>query len=235
MTEERRYQEDEVAEIFAAATTPRGPASRELSPAEGFTLAELQAIGREVGVAPERIAEAAAALDRRPDALPPRTDLGMPVSASRTVDLPRAPTDREWAILVDELRETFGARGADGSRGEVREWSSGSVHASVVPVDVGYRLRLRAEKGDAVTVNRAGILVLLVGLVVVLLLARDEPGDALRMFLLFGLAGTATLVANALRLPRWVAEREEKMEYVAGRARALIGREPDPEDGAGGA
>lgn len=232
MTVERRYQEDEVAEIFEAAATPRDPAPRGISPAEGLTLAELQAIGREVGVAPERIADAAAALDRRRSAVPARKSLGMPVSAARTIDLPRAPTDREWAILVDELREAFGARGTDGSRGEVREWTDGSLHASVVPTEEGYRFRLRTEKGDAVAVNVLGIFILLAGLVVVLALSRDEPGDAIRMLLVFGLAGAATLVFNAQRLSRWALEREEQMEHVAARARALIGRAPGPEVGA---
>ncbi len=63
MPDERRYQEDEVAEIFEAASVPA--ISRTGAPSqEGLTLTELQAIGREVGIAPERIAEAAASLVR---------------------------------------------------------------------------------------------------------------------------------------------------------------------------
>lgn len=93
MTEERRYGESEVSEIFEAAAAAR-PSSRSAHPpsARGLTLAELQEIGMEVGVAPDRIADAAAKVDRRRHATPARTWLGMPVSAERTVDLPRAPT-----------------------------------------------------------------------------------------------------------------------------------------------
>jgi len=61
----RRYGDDEVREIFNLATTG-GTADRSL-PAEsgGLTLDELQHIGREAGIEPARVAEAAATLDAR--------------------------------------------------------------------------------------------------------------------------------------------------------------------------
>ena len=67
MSDERRYTDDEVAEIIQAASTPVVPREdlADPTPATGLTLDQLQAIGREVGIAPERIAQAAAALDRR--------------------------------------------------------------------------------------------------------------------------------------------------------------------------
>ena len=89
MADERRYGEDEVAAIFEEASAPaisRGDARS----AEGLTLTELQAIGREVGITPERIADAAASLVRSQPPLPRRTELGMPVSAAHVVELPRA-------------------------------------------------------------------------------------------------------------------------------------------------
>src|SRR5215210_5297426 len=125
MTEERRYGEEEVAQIFEAAASAHGSEGRALSSAGGLSLGELQAIGGEVGIAPERIADAAAALDLRRGAAPRGTHLGMPVSVGRTVDLPRAPTDHEWELLVAELRETFGAHGKDRSSGGLRAWSNG--------------------------------------------------------------------------------------------------------------
>ena len=65
MTDERRYGEEEVAAIFEAASGPAASRkdSRSASDSEqGLTLSELQSIGREVGISPDRIAEAAAAL-----------------------------------------------------------------------------------------------------------------------------------------------------------------------------
>ena len=117
--------------------------------AEGLTLAELQAIGHEVGLPPERIFEAASALDRRREVPPSRTSLGVPISVGLTVDLPRAPTDREWDMLVAELRTTFRARGRVESTGGSRQWVNGNLHAYVEPTQSGYRLRMGTLKGNA--------------------------------------------------------------------------------------
>lgn len=224
MTDERRYQQDEVSEIFeAAATTERRSPTRALASPQGLTLAELQSIGSEVGLSPARIAEAAASLELRRTAQPVRTLLGMPISAGRTIDLPRAPTDREWAMLVADLRETFHAQGRDQSRGDVRTWTNGNLHASIEPTATGYRLRLGTVKGDAGSVNAIGISA--IALAVILFLATVLNSDiAQAMFapIVLGSMGAATLGYNALRLPRWAEEREEQMARIAARAQELI-------------
>jgi hypothetical protein len=179
MTDERRYQDEEVAEIFEAAATPQRSNPRALSSGDGLTLEQLQEIGREVGVAPERIAEAATALDLRRSALPQRTNLGMTISASRTVGLPRAPTDREWELLVGELRETFQAQGKDGSQAGVRQWTNGNLHASIEPTEDGYRLRMGTLKGSAAAVNMMEITGILVGLIMLVSMAGTEAAVAL--------------------------------------------------------
>ncbi len=228
MPDERRYREDEVAEIFeTAASRPRRGANA-LSTGEGLTLAELQAIGSEVGMSPEGIAEAAAALELRRGGLR-RTELGMPVSVGRTVDLPRAPTDREWAMLVAEMRETFHARGRDASQSGLREWRNGNLHALVEPTEVGYRLRLGTTKGDAVGFNRmgAGVLVMALVALLVLWLSGGLP-EAVFLPTMLALMGGGALGYNAMRLPGWAGEREEQMERIAARALVLLSSEPVP-------
>lgn len=228
VTDERRYQEDEIRQIFQAATTARDPSPRALSPAEGLTLAELQGIGLEVGVAPERIAEAAAALDRRGSGLPRRTHWGMPISVGRTVDLPRAPTDREWALLVAELRETFQAQGKIGSAGSLRQWTNGNLHAYVEPTEAGHRLRLGTLKGNAAEINLLGIIGIAMGLII--LVAASISGklaEGLFLSAVFSATGVAALTSNVLRLPRWASEREDQLEHIATRAQELIGPEPE--------
>jgi hypothetical protein len=233
MSDERTYRDDEVAEIFETAAA-RGdtnlPARRS---AEGLTLAELQAIGGEVGLAPERIAEAAAALDLRRDALR-RSDFGMPVAVRRTVDLPRAPTDREWEMLVAELRETFNARGRVGSRGDVREWTNGNLHAYVEPTPTGHRLRLGTTKGDATGLNRMGAAALVMAILWMVLFLAGGISEALVVPLMLALMGGGALTYNAMRLPSWAGEREAQMEHIAARARVLLGGEAPPEEPAGG-
>ncbi len=231
MTDERRYQDEEVAEIFEAAATPRDPGRRGLASGDGLTLAELQAIGREVGMSPERIADAASAVDVRRGALPRRTSLGMPVSVARTVDLPRAPTDREWNLLVGEMRETFSAQGKDGSRGDLRQWSNGNLRAYVEPTDQGYRFRVGTVKGNAVATNRVGVAGMLMALVMLLVLfLTGGLAEGLFIPVLLGMMGAMGLASNALRLPGWAREREQQMEYITSRARALIRPAPDPAD-----
>ncbi len=234
MLDERTYREDEVAEIFEAAARPM-PSSTALSRAERFTLAELQSIGGEAGLSPERIAQAAAAVELRRGAVRQK-DLGMPVSVGRTVDLPRAPTDREWEMIVADLRETFGARGRLGSREDVREWHNGNLHAYVEPTTTGYRLRLGTTKGDAVGLNRMGRLGLVFALLwLVVFLVGYGPSEApiIAPLLMFA-ASAAALGYNALRLPGWALEREQQMEQVAARARVLIGAAPEPQEAAAG-
>ena len=103
----RRYGDEEVREIFSLATTGgRDPSLP--SESGGLTLDELQRIGQEAGIEPARVAHAAETLDARGRAAPVRRSLGVPIGLSRVVDLPRAPTDREWERLISEFRSTFG-------------------------------------------------------------------------------------------------------------------------------
>lgn len=77
---------------------------------EGLTLADLQDIGREVGISPEAVAQAAQSLELRRQAVT-RSFLGLPIGVERTVTLNRWLTDARWDQLVVQLRETFRARG----------------------------------------------------------------------------------------------------------------------------
>jgi hypothetical protein len=101
---QRRYSDEEVREIFSLAAT--GGARDQSRPAEsdGLTLDELRRIGQEAGIEPARVAQAAETIDSRGRVAPVRRSLGMPVGVSRVVDLPRAPTDREWEQLISEFR-----------------------------------------------------------------------------------------------------------------------------------
>ncbi len=230
MPDERRYAEEEIAEIFEIAAEPRDAGGRAVPAAHGLTLAELQAIGREVGVPPERIAEAASALDLRRGALARGTFLGIPLSVGRIVELPRAPTDREWELLVAALRQTFNAQGKVRSSGGLREWTNGNLHANVEPTEDGYRLRMGTVKGEAVAINRAAIAMLLLGVVMLLVLVlTGQLAEDVAVPLILGGMGAAGFAYNAVRLPGWALEREKQMEYVASRARMLLADAPAAE------
>ena len=231
MTNERRYQDDEVKEILGLAANRAELGRPAVSDEGGLTLSELQEVGLEVGMDPARIAEAAFAVDTRRQVLPRRTSLGMPVSVSRVIELPRAVTDREWELLVAELRETFGARGQVASHGGVREWTNGNLHAFLEPTETGHRLRLRTHKGGAMALNRMGVTGLAMGLILLTMFLTTGLSPVRLELVMMSLVaiGGGALASNVLSLPRWAREREGQMEYLAGRVGALLGEPPQGE------
>ena len=227
MADERRYQDDEVAQIFEAASLPAVSRGSNAPSTEGLTLAELQAIGQEVGIAPERIAEAASSLAVTQPAIPRRTELGMPMSAAHVIDLPRALTDREWALVVADLRETFGARGKESSEGATRQWTNSNLHAYVEPTRTGYRLRLGTFKGDAMALNRMGAFAIVMGVIAGVAPMLSGHPAAIPGMVTLGSVGVGTFVFNALRLPRWARLRDQQMKEIAERTRALLASEAE--------
>jgi hypothetical protein len=223
--DERRYSDEEVEEIFRRAAAP-AEERRGLPARSGLTLAELQSIGGEVGVSPERIAEAAARLDHGAAALRSRTVLGRPVAVGRTVDLPRAPTDREWAILVSELREIFQAHGRESTSLATRSWNNGNLRVVVEPTEAGYRLRMGTRKGDAALSLVLALGLLLMG--VLSILSADGASDELVSGLVLMLLAAGTFSYDAIRLPLWASRRNEQMDQVATRALELLSRPGPP-------
>lgn len=232
MADARRYEDQEVRRIFDLATRGDGPGAPPLLSPEGLTLSELQDVGREVGLEPDRIAHAALVLDAGREVLPRGTSLGMPTSVGRTVQLPRPVTDREWELLISELRETFGAKGRVTSHGGLREWSNGNLHAFVEPTETGHRLRLTTFKSSAMAVNAMGAgMIAFALMILIVLLGKGDPGGRFVVPLFFSLFGGGLLASNVVGLPRWADERERQMEYIANRAKALLGaplRDDDP-------
>lgn len=238
MTDERKYRDEEVNEIFDLAASRDEVGRPAVSDEGGLTLAELQEVGLEVGLEPGRIAEAASAVDARRGVLPRRTSLGMPISVGRVIELPGALTDHQWELLVAQLRETFGARGRVVSHGGVRQWTNGNLHAFLEPTETGHRLHLRTHKGGAVALNATGVAGLSIGLGLLVAdviaevfgssIFTGDPltGPGIVLPLMLAGIGVAALASNLLRLPRWAREREGQMEYLAGRVGALLGESP---------
>src|SRR6266853_1298979 len=215
---ERRYNDKEIAAIFRAAAEqePQNP-QREVARDEGLTLAELQAIGGEVGISSEAVAQAARAVDVR---LGPasRTLLGLPVGVSRTVNLNRRLTDEEWERLVVQLREVFNARGRTRSEGSLRQWTNGNLQVLLEPTETGHRLRFGTVHGAARAAIGAGFGVLGIAAVVAVSGAIwGTLGDAMSGIALMAAAGVGMIVSGALRLPRWARLREGQMEALAAR------------------
>jgi hypothetical protein len=222
---QRRYGEDEVREIFSLATT--GDVRDRSLPSEsgGLTLEEIQRIGQEAGIEPARVAQAAHGLDARGKTAPERRSLGLPVGMSRVVELPRAPTDREWEMLISEFRTTFEAQGRATTSGGLREWSHGHLHISIEPTEHGQQLRLSTLENDAVALN--GLAIVLAGASAVfsaVVAAAGKPGKALIILAMFGGMALLSFGANLVRLPRLARERRRQIDAVAEHAVKLLSK-----------
>jgi hypothetical protein len=212
---ERRYNDEEVAAIFLKAA--EGPQTPPLhAPGnDGLTLTELQDIGREVGIRPDAVAQAAQTLEARSGAVSP-TFLGLPIGVEHTVALERRLSDEEWEQLVVTLREVFDARGKVRADGSFREWTNGNLQALLEPTATGHRLRLRTMKGNARASMRAGLALLGASAAVGLASAAGSQFGAATPGMVFLLAAGLGMFANgALRLPGWARLRRRQMESIA--------------------
>jgi hypothetical protein len=225
---DRRYDDDEIAAIFGAAAESAPSSSQPGVTGQGLTLAELQAIGREVGIAPEAVAEAAQTIDVRRAAVS-RKLLGLPIGVERSVTLSRRLTDEEWERLVVELREVFKARGRTQSDGSLRQWTNGNLYALLEPVAGGHRLRFGSLNGAARARITAGVAA--VGIAAVMAVSSAVGGQ-----LAGAVSGIAVLVTSgltlagigALQLPSWARLRGRQMEALAARLALSIGSPGTP-------
>ena len=212
---ERRYNQEEVEAIFqrAAEAQQRTPLLRQQD--EGMTLAQLQEIGREVGISPEQIGAAAGTIERA-GRTTKRSFLGLPIGVGRTVDLGRKLSDAEWDRLVVELRDTFDAKGRIKQEGNFRQWSNGNLQAMLEPVGDAHRLRMRTMKGNAYAYLVGGLSMIGVAGVVAIASATRGAVDVSGSWMTLMLGG-GMLAVGAAMLPGWARERRRQMQEIAER------------------
>jgi hypothetical protein len=229
---DRRFNEDEVAAIFAQATEAHQSHQRQLPSGEGMTLAELQEIGREVGIAPELVAMAAKSLDQLGSPTS-RKFLGLPIGVGRTIELDRKLSDAEWEQIVVDLRETFDARGSVKQEGSFRQWTNGNLQALVEPTPTGHRIRLRTMKGDSRALMTGGLAMLgVTAAMSIAAMLSGASGASVASIAQLGVVGAGMFAVGAFRLPRWARLRRQQMEELAARLthRPLLPPAPDPAD-----
>jgi len=225
MTAERRYTDDEVAEILDRATETNQPGGTALTPGAGLTLSELHDIGDEVGIPKDVITRAASALDRIDPVSPPdRKFLGTRIGVGRTVYLPRPLSDSEWNRLVVDLRETFDARGRVREEGAFRQWTNSNLQALVEPTEAGERIRLKTVKANGRAQLAVGASLFGAGSAFAALSALwggiqvVHPETLVAMLV----GGAAIYVGARIRLPGWARTREHQMEGVIDRLTAAV-------------
>lgn len=229
MSGDRRYLDHETRQILDLALGDDDEPGRALPSGEGLTLAELQEAAQELGVSADRITQAVATFEGRGELVPRSTTVGLPTSIGSTVQLPRAPSDREWELLVAELRTTFGGKGELTSHGSMREWSHGSLHALIEPTETGYRLRVTDSSGAVAGIVVGGLIVAFALVIFMVLLGKDQAGFKLAVPALLSLLGGGLATGSALFLPKWAREQEQRMAQIGRHAVALLAL-PAPSD-----
>lgn len=219
---DRRYNDEETAAIFRAASEGLPAPQQQASSGEGLTLTDLQAIGREVDIPADAVAQAAAALDVHRGSSQ-RTLLGLPIGVTRTVDLNRRMSGEEWERLVVQLRDVFNARGTTRVDGSLRQWTNGNLQVLLEPTETGDRLRFRTVHGNARASIRSGILAL--GVTAALGISSAVSGNlghAAPTIEILAIFGLGVIGSGALRLPKWARLRGSQMEEIA----AQVARPP---------
>lgn len=228
MSKERRYRDHEVRQILDLAIGPEEVPAQSLPAGDGLTLLDLQEIGREVGLPSDRVTQAVAAFEGYGEGVPRGTTLGLPTSVGRMVSLPRSPSDREWELLIAELRTTFGAKGEATLHGGLREWSNGTLHAFIEPTESGYRLRLANSREAVLGVLAVGGFFLAFALLIlVVLLGKDDPGFRFAVPVFFSLIGGTLITGGVMALPSWAREQEKRMEQICSHAVSLLASPTD--------
>lgn len=222
---DRLYSDDEVSEILRRATVPRPDTPGQLVREDGMTLAQLEAIAREAGIEPERVAAAAREIDT-PSAAPRRA-VGVPVSVARSVELPRRLTDAEWEHLVTRLRETFDAAGKLESQGSLKQWSNGNLKVMLEPGIHGHRVRFTSLNAGIRARLVAGALAAGFGItttVVAAFVSQDAGLAALGTSGIVGVIGAtvAAVAAGAAKL--WRTERRAQFEALSSELERLASK-----------
>jgi hypothetical protein len=218
---QRRFNETEVAEIFERATQHQASAVRQTTSAEGMTLVQLQEIGREVGIAPEALEQAARSIDLS-DRETGRRFLGLPIGVGLTANIGRQLTDEEWQRLIVDLRETFDARGKVREEGAFRQWTNGNLQVLVEPSADGNQIRMRTFKEDSrLYIGMGlGLIALAVFVFAGKIVAGTDVPTILGKFIPLSFMGTGLVAFGALRLPGWARERRAQMESIVARLRS---------------
>ncbi len=211
---EREYDDEEVAAIFQRAASPEHASVAAPGQGKGLTLAALQEIGREVGIAPESIASAAQSLEQAPRAKPASV-LGVRIGVVDAAEFDRPISDPEWERLVSDLRTTFNAAGVVRYDGPFRQWSNGNLKVLAEPTATGHRLRFQTINSAAQGMISAG-LGAFIAATGALLVAPNAPGAG-AAFLALG--GSAALGVGWWRLKGWASQRQAQFSALVGRYR----------------
>ena len=153
-TDDRRYTDQEVGEILKRAV--EGDPTKALTRSDSTSLAELKAIGAEVGIDPDRIEHAARSLAvRRPARVNPL--LGAATDVDHEARLPGVISAEDTPEAVAKIRQIMGMLGETSEIRGTMEWrASGDMGArwvTVSPSDGHTTIRASARLGQGAALS----------------------------------------------------------------------------------
>jgi hypothetical protein len=89
------------------------------------------------------------------------------------------------------------------SHGGLREWSHGALHAFIEPTETGHRLRLTNSSVAVAGIVLGGFVLAFAGMILVVLLGKDDPGFRCAIPAFLPLRGGSLVVGSAMSVPRW--------------------------------
>ncbi|NJD10479.1 MAG: hypothetical protein FIB01_08625, partial [Gemmatimonadetes bacterium] len=198
---ERRYTDQEFAAIIEAAAAQPAGAARALPARSGLTLAELQAIAAEVGVAPDAVARVARLLPLQPASEAARL-AGGPATVQLEFALETAADEDAANRAVAAIRRIVAQQGTMQRTGSVVEWRSdpgtSTLAVNITTAENGTRVSLLLDRrGTAALLTASSILG--AGISFGLTGAILEPTGVVAIgALALGIGGTAAVAARAI-------------------------------------
>lgn len=234
---ERRYDDDEVRDILARATEVRDepvalpdPETAVARIGHHLSLAELQDVAAQAGIAPDLIAEAAAALEIDQATLPaPQVHYGVPISAAHVVHLRRMLEPDEWDRFVVRLRDTFDATGTVRTEGSLQTWSNGFLNVLLEPLEDGARLRFQSVHGESkgyieggVAFGASGLFLLGFFLLLGIFGSKPVPLPLVGMSASLPAFGAAMWAAGRSKAARWLPQRRDQFRALGTEAVEVV-------------
>lgn len=205
---ERRYNENELAEILRVAAKGQSASPSSGDESTGYSLAEIERLAAEVGIDPKQVVIAAQGL-----CATPQTTKGLRLfgGSERSVferTISGTLDDIGWEDTVDELRNTLASAGAASAVGKTREWIGGSdfriVHASLTPRNGQTKIRVTVNRRDTMAIAWIlMVIVLIFTFIATLVSLRSNYG-------FFAIAEATVLVMVYLTIQRSLTKAHRK-------------------------
>lgn len=230
---QRLFNEKDVSRILKRATEIQARTDGE---GYGLSLAELQQIARDVGIAPEAVAAAAAELDTEEHR--GFHVLGGPLSFSVDRVVAGEVTDETWEAMLDEIRRTYHLAGVSSRVGRSMEWTYGGnrqqTQVAVTARDGRVQLRV-TEHYPRVAVHLFAPLLALFLSLAPMIAVKASPGWVAALVLLIGFIAvfmTGHLMFRGIsrkkeRKARQLLQRLERLVAAPSSARPALAQQPE--------